>query len=320
MLTVGSLFSGIGGIDLGLERAGFKIEWQIEIDPWCQKVLTKHWPNIERFSDVRECGKENLKPVDLICGGFPCQDVSLAGKRAGLRGKRTTLWSEFARIISEIRPRWVLVENVPGLLSSDSGQFFGNILRDLAACRYDAEWDCIPAAAVGAPHRRDRVWIVAYPQYTTNKTKRRECAISEEEGLEWGDNRTGSETDVEWKKPIRESGEDKGDISYPASRRETTIEQSRPICCTEQVCEDVADTTSHDDDGCICEKGRTSLKPRDSSRRVFTNAPWGTWAVEPPVGRVVDGLPSRVHRLRGLGNAVVPQVVEWIGRQIIKAT
>jgi DNA (cytosine-5)-methyltransferase 1 len=161
-MKFGSLFAGIGGIDLGLERAGMKCIWQVEINSFCCKVLAKHWPKVRRFEDVRECGEYNLKPVDLIAGGFPCQDVSIAGNRRGLEGERTTLWSEFARIIGEIKPKWVLAENVPGLLSSDDGRFFGEVLRDLAESGYDAEWDCIPAAALGTPHRRDRVYIVAY--------------------------------------------------------------------------------------------------------------------------------------------------------------
>jgi len=163
VLTFGSLFAGIGGFDLGLERAGMACKWQVEIDDYATHILEKHWPNVARYRDVRECGAANLEPVDVVCGGFPCQDVSVAGRRQGLEGERTTLWGEFARIIGELRPRWVVAENVPGLLSSDDGRFFGNVLRDLAALGYDAEWDCIPAAAVGAPHIRDRVFIVAYP-------------------------------------------------------------------------------------------------------------------------------------------------------------
>ena len=161
-LTFGSLFTGIGGIDLGFERAGWSCEWQVEIDEHAQKILQKHWPDVPRFGDIRTCGKHNLESVDLIAGGFPCQDVSLAGRRAGLAGARSGLWYEFARIIGEVRPRWVLVENVPGLLSADDGGAFGAVLRELAARGYDAWWDCVPASAVGAPHRRDRVWVVAY--------------------------------------------------------------------------------------------------------------------------------------------------------------
>jgi DNA (cytosine-5)-methyltransferase 1 len=157
--TMGSLFAGIGGFDLGFERAGFKTLWQVEIDPYCQKVLAKNFPEAERFGDIRECGGHNLKPVDVICGGFPCQDISNAGLGAGIEGERSGLWSEMHRVIRELRPRYVLVENVAALL----GRGMGRVLGDLAAIGYDAEWQGVPAAAVGAPHIRDRVWILAYP-------------------------------------------------------------------------------------------------------------------------------------------------------------
>jgi len=162
-MTFGSLFSGVGGFDIGLERAGFQCKWQCEVDEKCNKVLEKHWPEVKRYKDVRTIGKQNAEPVNLICGGFPCQDVSLAGDRAGLNGKRSTLWSEFFRIICELKPEWVMAENVFGLLSSDNGRFFGNILRDLASIGYDAEWQVLPAQKFGAPHRRERIYIVAYP-------------------------------------------------------------------------------------------------------------------------------------------------------------
>lgn len=158
-----SLFAGIGGLDLGLERAGFECVAQVEINEFCQQVLSKHWANVPKFKDVRDVGKHNLPTAELICGGFPCQDVSLAGERAGLEGKRSTLWSEFHRIVCEIRPRWVVIENVPGLLSSDNGEFFTKILRELSQSGYDVEWQVIPAAFFGAPHIRERVFIVGYP-------------------------------------------------------------------------------------------------------------------------------------------------------------
>ncbi len=159
-MRLGSLFSGIGGIDLGFERAGWTTVWQVEIDEWCRKVLAKHFPDAERFADVRECGQHNLSPVDCIAGGFPCQPVSLAGKRQGTADDRW-LWPEFRRILGELRPRYALLENVPGLLSADNGWLFGGILGDLATLGFDAEWHSIPAAAVGAPHIRDRVFVVA---------------------------------------------------------------------------------------------------------------------------------------------------------------
>lgn len=159
-----SLFAGIGGFDLGLERAGMECVAQVEIDDFCQKVLSKHWPDVPKFKDVRDVGKHNLPAANLICGGFPCQDVSLAGERAGLEGKRSTLWSEFHRIICEVQPRWVIIENVLGLLSSDNGGFFRKILWELSESGYDAEWQVISAENVGAPHKRERVFIIAYPK------------------------------------------------------------------------------------------------------------------------------------------------------------
>jgi DNA (cytosine-5)-methyltransferase 1 len=156
------LFSGIGGFSLGLERAGFRTVAFCEIEPYPRAVLAKHWPGVPIYDDIRTLSADTLRrdgiAVDAICGGFPCQDLSFAGKRAGIEGARSGLWSEYARLIGEIRPRVAIMENVPGLLSAGHGR----VLGDLAALGYDAVWDCIPASALGAPHRRDRVWIAAY--------------------------------------------------------------------------------------------------------------------------------------------------------------
>jgi DNA (cytosine-5)-methyltransferase 1 len=163
-LHVLDLFSGIGGFSLGLERAGFRTVAFCEIDPFCRRVLAKHWPEVPCYEDVRDltaarlCA-DGIGPIDAICGGFPCQDISFAGEGAGIEGERSGLWSEYARLIGELRPRYVIVENVAALLSRG----LGRVLGDLAEIGFDAEWDCIPASAVGAPHVRDRLWIVAYP-------------------------------------------------------------------------------------------------------------------------------------------------------------
>lgn len=163
--TVGSLFSGIGGFELGFERAGFKTVWQVEIDPYCQKVLAKNFPEAERFGDIRECGSHNLKPVDVICGGFPCQDVSWAGLGAGLEGERSGLWFEMLRLVRLLRPRFVVVENVSALLVRG----LERVLADLAEVGYDAEWDSLHAGYFGAPHERERVFILAYPNKVYGK-------------------------------------------------------------------------------------------------------------------------------------------------------
>lgn len=228
VLRVLDLFSGIGGFSLGLERAGgFRTVAFCEIEPFSRAVLAKHWPGVPIHGDVRELRGCDVGPVEVICGGFPCQDISVAGKGAGLAGERSGLWGEFSRLIGEVRPFYVIVENVSALL----GRGFGDVLGDLAALGYDAEWHCIQAANVGAAHIRDRVWILAYP----------------------GGERRRQQTE----EPI-----------FP---RRTAVE--------------------------FC--------------------PW--WSVEPDVGRVAYGVPSQLDRGKGLGNAVVPQIPELIGRAILSA-
>ena len=157
-VKVGSLFSGIGGFDLGLN---LPVSWQVEQDKDCNRVLAHHWPETQRYHDVKEVGKNNLAPVDLICGGFPCQDLSVAGKRKGLDGKRSGLWFEFARIIDELEPGWVLIENVPGLLSSGEGRDFAIILQWLAGRGYCVAWRVFDSQYFGVAQRRKRVFVVA---------------------------------------------------------------------------------------------------------------------------------------------------------------
>ena len=161
MLKVGSLFSGIGGLELGLKWAGMETVWQVEKDPYALKVLQKHWPEVPKHDDIKRFNAADAAGVDLVCGGFPCQPHSLAGKRGASSDERD-LWGEMWRVIRDARPRWVVAENVPGLLSSEAGRYLGRVFGDLAALGYDASWLVLPAAAVGAPHRRERVFIVAH--------------------------------------------------------------------------------------------------------------------------------------------------------------
>lgn len=160
-MRIGSLFSGIGGLELGLESAtGGRVLWQVERDAFCRSVLAKHWPDATRFDDVCTVGA-GLAPVDLICGGFPCQPASVAGKRKGMADDRW-LWPEFARVVRVVGPRFVMLENVAGLLSLDGGRAWGSVLGDLAALGFDAAWDVFRASDVGAPHRRERLFCLAY--------------------------------------------------------------------------------------------------------------------------------------------------------------
>lgn len=265
-MRVGSLFAGIGGFDLGLERAGFEIAWQVEIDPYCQRVLAKHWPHVRRYGDITTVDWAAVERVDLLCGGFPCQDISLAGKGAGLTGSRSGLWSEYVKAIETLKPRWVLIENVAALRARGLDQ----VLGALAALGYDAEWHCIPASAVGAPHRRDRVWIIAYAQ--SNGAQGR---ILQQRG-------TVAREDGEVQSMADALGESTEGRHNGVERRERS-------------------------------EGETYLHGRPGS-----GVTDGGWIPEPDVGRVAHGVPSRVDRLRGLGNAIVPQIAEWLGRQIMR--
>ncbi len=278
-LTFGSLFAGIGGFDLGLERAGMVCKWQVEIDDYASRVLAKHWPNVPRHDDVRTFPPPGRDwAVDVICGGFPCQDISVAGKGAGLAGERSGLWHEFARIIRHIRPRWVIVENVRAITSRG----LGTVLGDLASIGFDAEWHCIPACAVGAPHRRERIWVVAHAN-SQSDAMRGDCQAVSPSMDQWASNAGGSHSDCgQGRKEI--AGKGACNVAHADSPRR--IEQRRP-------------------------------QPIQTKQPAAQCGGW--WGVEPDVGRVAHGVPRRVDRLRGLGNAVVPQVVEVIGRAIIEA-
>ncbi len=258
-----SLFSGIGGIDLGLERAGMTCVGQVENDPWCNRILEKHWPTVPRWQDIHDLDPKELPDHDLIAGGFPCQPVSLAGARLAQDDPRW-LWPEFFRIVRMVRPRYVVVENVPGLASAG----MGDVLGDLASSGYDCEWQSIPAAFVGAPHLRWRIFIVGYLVAS--------AAGSQSDAAQ-------ANGDSEPSSPV-DAGPRSGELVL-ANPERLRLEGSE----SERVGQPI---------------GERSV---DS----------GWWTVEPDVGRVADGVPRRVDRLRGLGNAVVPQVAELVGRMIM---
>ena len=235
-LRILDLFSGIGGFSLGLERAGgFETVAFCEIEPYCRKILAKHWPGVPCYDDVRTFPMARGM-ADVVTAGFPCQDLSHAGEGAGLSGPRSGLWWKVRRTLRVVRPRYAVLENVAALLSRG----MGTVLGSLAAIGYDAEWHCIPAGHVGAPHERDRVWIIAHSE---------EARCADAEG------------------------------------RQGPSQQAR----------------------------RQILTPDHVGRRPRQRA------IEPEMVRVVDGLSADVDAVAALGNAVVPQIPELIGRAIMQA-
>lgn len=245
-MNVLSLFAGIGGLELGLERAGMTTVGQVELDPYCNKILARHWPEVPRHDDVRTACEwwesEHRPPVHLVCGGFPCQPFSLAGKQLGTSDERW-MWPAMANVIRAVRPRYVLVENVSSLVRD--GLAFGEVLADLHALGFDAEWATLRASDFGAPTPRERVYLLAYPAGLNGQPR----------------NRLGQSR-------VRPAPFAAGGLSRPPAHQ----------------------------------RGRLARE----------------WlAREPRVDRLVDGVPAQVDRLRVIGNAVVPQVAEFIGRQLV---
>jgi DNA (cytosine-5)-methyltransferase 1 len=184
-MRVGSLFAGIGGFDLAARWMGWQTAWVSEIDPYASAVLKKHWPDAPNLGDITKI--TNPPPVDILVGGFPCQDISTAGKGAGIGGARSGLWKHYARLIDEIRPKYVVAENSAALRSRG----LQVVIEDLDAIGYDAEWNCIPAAFVGAPHKRNRMWVVAYP-HSVDGAQRIRCLPDWKREVRKGDHREHS--------------------------------------------------------------------------------------------------------------------------------
>lgn len=284
-----SLFSGIGGLDLGLERAGIRTVGQVEIDPWCRRVLAKHWPDVPRHDDVRTAAdwwlKEERPHVDIIFGGFPCQDISNAGRRAGIDGERSGLWSEFHGLIRLLRPRWVLLENVAAILARGAGR----VLGDLAEIGYDAEWDCVPAAAVGAPHLRDRWFAIAYPhgdqyQGCSPPLGRQAPAVV----LADSEGQRGALRTAQGERARRLAGRSPGvaDANSPGlegRRLRWTAPERGPL----------GDAAGVGGRAGLCEGGA-----REATGRVAVAEPAdsGWWSAEPDVGRTLDGFSAWLDR------------------------
>ena len=253
-ITIGSCFAGIGGFELGLERGipNSKTVWQIEQNKYCQTILQKHWPDATIYDDIREIDYDKIQTVDIICGGFPCQDISAAGKGKGIEhGDRSGLWRQMHRLINHLQPRVAVLENVPALLWKNRGMHI--VLQDLASIGYDAEWCTISARQFGAPHLRKRVFIIANTIFEHSNSEHIKAKSTNTESME-------------------------------------TQRLSQRRCSK--------------DDG---------IQQRD-----YQNY-WERFPTQPALRHRDDGVPDRLARLRALGNSIVPQCSEYIGKKIYES-
>mgnify|MGYP003113190692 CR=1 FL=1 len=317
MIRIGSLFAGIGGFERGIEAAidGAETIWQVEQDSFCQKVLKKHWPNSKIYNDVRDITRDNVEPVDMLIGGFPCQDISLAGKGEGLDGKKSGLWWEMHRIISELRPRVVVMENVSAITIRGGL----DVLGSLASIGYDAEWSIVSARSQGAPHRRDRWFCVAWPTDSHENGSKSKISVS----VAKKEIRERSRIQINHNCNRRKDGASTDSESRSSSYR---IRRSNPEEREETREEDLSTSGKCADESTDSERKHAQIstqRKHASKQELRSNGKkWNFWQeieAPSPLCRVDDGIPDRIHRLKALGNAIVPQCSEYIGRLIVES-
>jgi len=335
MLRTLDLFSGIGGFSVGLEQTnGFKTIAFCEIEPFCRAVLRKHWPNVPIFEDVKTLTLAELSKlgrIDVICGGFPCQPVSCAGKRKGSKDERW-LWPEFYRTVCLVRSEWVLVENVPGLLSARDdrgvkGGLFGGILRDLAESGYDAEWNIVSAASVGAPHLRKRVFIVAHSICSYNRSENDSSEIGGQ-NTERSTSRTSGPSDSSGSGPLADSTSARCDgwerkeqlvcgPSLQTARSDRCGEVSNSECTILEERSGSAGERAYS--ATPGEDGRAALGGLGGTSDGISQGVHGPWGVDWEEGtpRLATGQKNRANRLKALGNAIVPACAEYVGRCVL---
>ncbi|MCP4493117.1 MAG: DNA (cytosine-5-)-methyltransferase [Gammaproteobacteria bacterium] len=396
-MKVLDLFSGIGGFSVGLEAAGMETVAFCEIEEYPQKVLKKHWPDVPIYNDVRSLDNEQLKSdgitgIEVLVGGFPCQDISVAGNQAGISEEtRSGLWSECARLLGDIRPKYAIFENVTALLNGAGGYWFKRVLWEISEVGYDAEWHCIPASELGAHHHRDRIWIIAYPSSssiranagTQPRTERERKKLQQEnrealsndirsacKNIPTNPKHNGHSTESELRSnetPSDNWGQKGAKVSGESER------ENRSINVSSIRGSDSRGVQRHSETGRNSSQEKTILPDTENDRRnrgsidekessgnsesatkgssvladtiskrqqgqgqyeqsLFTKAygegksinalPGGSpelWKTESKLGRVANGVPNGSHRLKCLGNAVVPQIPELIGRAIMAA-
>ncbi len=296
-LKILDLFSGIGGFSLGLEATGgFETAAFCDIDPYCRSVLKKHWPNVPIFEDIRKLKGTDIGTVDIITGGYPCQPFSVAGKQKGVEDKRH-LWPEYFRLIKECRPTWVIGENVSGHIKLG----LDSVIEDLESEGYATRTFSISASSIGANHKRERIWIVANSHNTRNRTPQYDCKQKQ------------SKNKQEWKEhsQYKFSGQSKNvanayGVNDAVGRVDRTIQET-------------GGSGSIDERGSGTNANGFSQSSKNEtldSKKQFTNQNY--WKTEPNVGRVVNGVPHRVDRLKALGNSLVPQIPFYIGQTILR--
>jgi len=367
------LFSGIGGFSLGLEKAGFTTKAFCEMDPFCKLVLNKHWKDIPVYDNIKTLNgtqiEKDIGAIDIITGGFPCQPYSVAGKQKGTNDDRY-LWPEMFRVIREVQPTFVIAENVKGLVNIQDGMVFETVCSDLESEGFEVQTFIIPAAGIGAPHKRERVWIVGYSEHNgslTSKIRRGNPQINAR--TEEGQNTTiesertsgsqhhaimensrrtlrqGSQFGTENENEIRKENANQSERSsetretvmansnntggraskYEINKnREKTNERRKEQSQFKSSghSEVMADTSSKqsnsehygEEQGEVSEQEQ--IKSRGGNSWTLREA---NWISEPNVGRVAHGIPERSHRLKALGNAIVPKIVEQLAKAIIKA-
>ena len=316
-LKMCSLFSGIGGLELGLEAAvpGLRTCWQVEQDDFCRQVLKKHWPHAKRFEDVRTVELEHIRGADVICGGFPCQDISIAGKGAGLAGDRSGLWWEMHRLIGLALPRVVVAENVPAL----TGRGLSEVLCSLAECGYSSQWDIISAASVGAWHRRDRLFIIAYQTDSNGDGRGFEIKREQEHEKQQGASRCESDRLGKGRRGER------SDNAADTDSRSIWDGAEREALGRDNVQTGGKAELAHDGaKGSPAHSTRKRLEEREghNTRRVLPRLTRGyEGAAQSRICPVVDGVPRgmarrRRQQIKALGNAVVPQVAYQVGLRV----
>lgn len=340
------MFAGIGGFDLGLEATGyFKTIMQSEIEKYPQSILVEHWPDAIQVGDCTQANyTEYDVQVDVICGGFPCQDISIAGRQKGITGERSSLFSEMLRAANHYKQKYILFENVRRLLSINNGEDFLYVLSEINAAGYNAEWRIVSAESVGAPHKRERLFIVAYAKELGNAFG---CGLEESVDASKSASSTGARSARD-----HQAGNDDKELGYTISKglqeRDITAECYQPTFWDTETDKELGNTEHH---GHATTKitgsneqtnkhstprtNQSSEYPRTSSRtylrtiqpRLFTRNPrtstyWDTAIqyrgrlVEPHIPLLADGVSNRAHQIKAYGNAIVPQVAEYVGQMV----